>query len=225
MIDLYISFFKETEKGTEHRIGRMLLEYGLRERYGIEFENGWLEEGVNGKPHLRPFPDIHFNISHTEGLAVCAFADTPVGVDTEKVKKVRDPLVRRVLCREEQDVLYRFRDSADMINGKEVSVFDDSEREREFDTVFFRYWTLKESYLKREGCGLTREPGEIRFLLDPGDWESPITCPGGQAVCMQRRIQKNDGNPDTYVLSVCTGMEDGKKEKGVRYHKLSVYGT
>ena len=40
---------------------------------------------------------IHFNVTHTDGLALIALARRPVGVDVEQLRAVSDPegLVRR----------------------------------------------------------------------------------------------------------------------------------
>ena len=71
----------------EHALGRRLLLLGLSGLYGIHLSenelNQELKAAKNGKPWLPAFPGIHFNISHCDGLAVCAFDNTPVGVDVE----------------------------------------------------------------------------------------------------------------------------------------------
>ena len=43
-----------------------------------------------GKPRLRDFPDIHFSVSHTDGLVMCAVADRPVGCDVERIVPLED---------------------------------------------------------------------------------------------------------------------------------------
>ena len=224
----------------EHLTGRRLLLDGLRELYDLfplsggktEAENilegeMLLETEENGKPFLKEHPDIRFNISHCDGLVVCAFADVPVGVDVETVRPIRDPLVRRVLHEKEQAVLNRYREAAQIRteNGKEVTVFSDPMKERDYDRVFFRYWTLKESFLKRDGCGLTREPRELFFDLDPEDWDSPVFGPEGQTVCRQYRFRKGkteagtgeDQIPESeeFLLSVCTAKDT---EEEVCFH-------
>ena len=225
----------------EHLTGRRLLLDGLRELYDLcplsggktEAENilegeMLLETEENGKPFLKEHPDIRFNISHCDGLVVCAFADVPVGVDVETVRPIRDPLVRRVLHEKEQAVLNRYREAAQIRteNGKEVTVFSDPMKERDYDRVFFRYWTLKESFLKRDGCGLTREPRELFFDLDPEDWDSPVFGPEGQTVCRQYRFRKGKTEAGTvetriseseeFVLAVCT--EKGTVDEEVFFH-------
>ena len=89
MIHIYIMYLPISEKNdgnrtgqkhrTEHEAGTELLAVGLRELYGMEMNTSvraGLSYGQHGKPYLRNHPEIHFNISHCEGLAVCVFSDT-----------------------------------------------------------------------------------------------------------------------------------------------------
>ena len=48
---------------------------------------------------------IHFNVTHTDGLALIALARRPVGVDVEQLRAVSDPegLVRRFFSAAERD--------------------------------------------------------------------------------------------------------------------------
>ena len=62
----------------------LLLERALEWRYGIAEMGPWARE-PGGKPFLARHPLIHFNLSHTAGVAVCAVDDRPVGIDVERV--------------------------------------------------------------------------------------------------------------------------------------------
>ena len=97
MIHIYIMYLPISEKNdgnrtgqkhrTEHEAGTELLAVGLRELYGMELNRDRLSYGQHGKPYLRNHPEIHFNISHCEGLAVCVFSDTETGVDVERIRE------------------------------------------------------------------------------------------------------------------------------------------
>ena len=143
---------EETAHAAAHRTGLELLCAGLRERCGFEVDATGLPEeialGEHGKPYLKNHPDIHFNISHSHGYALCALAARPVGVDIEKIVPIRDALIKKTLTEEEQSAFARLIESG---CPKEE--------------LFFRFWTLKESYLKWDGCGLTKELKEIEFTL------------------------------------------------------------
>jgi 4'-phosphopantetheinyl transferase len=91
----------------------------------------------NGKPYLKASENAHFNISHSGDWVVCAFAQMPVGVDVEKVRRVNFDIARRFFSETEVDQLF-------------------SLPEKEQTGFFFDLWTLKESYLKALGTGLTK---------------------------------------------------------------------
>ena len=109
--------------------------------------------GANGKPALEMYPDIHFSISHSGTLAVCAVSDHPVGVDAERIERVRPGIAERFFL-------------AGELQWMESS--PDPER------AFYRLWTRKESFLKRLGTGLARPLNS--FSVIPGE-------PAEEGVC------------------------------------------
>lgn len=109
-----------------------------------------------GRPHLARHPavapDLRFNLSHTHGLVACAVTvGREVGVDVEHT-------ARQLL----HDVPERF------FSAREI---DDlrARPESEQHSAFFDYWTLKESYIKARGLGLTLPLRQFSFLLDGSD--------------------------------------------------------
>ena len=143
MVWIYHAFFEPGTGGnkreTEHEQGLWLLRRALRERYGIGCGEGRmpeLVEGAHGKPYLKEYPLIHFNISHCMGLAVLAIGDCTVGIDAECVRPYREPLLKRVLS------------DAELRQMKEAG---ESERE--------------ESYVKAVGCGITVPLQDISFQI------------------------------------------------------------
>ena len=98
-----------------------------------------------GKP-LFADSSLHFSLSHTEGLVVCAVGDRDLGVDAERKHPYNEALVRRFFTEKEQAILLESEDPAD---------------------CFIRLWTLKESYLKALGCGLIRPLDSFSINLSP----------------------------------------------------------
>jgi 4'-phosphopantetheinyl transferase len=90
-----------------------------------------------GKPHLPAAYPLHFNLSHTDGLAVFAVGRARVGVDVERCRAVPDAdgLVSRFFSRRECD---RF------------SALPPGAR----PDAFLRAWTRKEAVLKAIGRGV-----------------------------------------------------------------------
>ena len=110
----------------------LLLKEALGKGYGL-VGNPRLGRGRNGKPFLPDHPEIHFNLSHCPRAAVCAVADSPVGIDVEEIAPVDWEVARRVLSEEEQNAV---RTSS------------------EPDVAFVRYWTRKEAFAKLTGDGI-----------------------------------------------------------------------
>lgn len=86
----------------------------------------------NQKPYLKNHPETFFNLSHSEEKVMCIVADCEVGCDIEKIKENRTDVADRYFTVEENKVI------------------ESSEEKKE---MFFRIWTLKESYMKALGLG------------------------------------------------------------------------
>jgi 4'-phosphopantetheinyl transferase len=110
-----------------------------------------IEFGRNfyGKPTL-VYPKssgLEFNISHTSGLAVCAVGNgCHVGVDVERAGRDVDALAlaRRYFSKFEYEQLA----SVPAANRRQL---------------FYRLWTLKESYIKARGIGLSIPLADFSF--------------------------------------------------------------
>ena len=104
------------------------LESVLKEKFNIKMPE--IKRGSHGKPYF-PGTAIHFNISHSGDYKVLAIAETPVGVDIEKVRKADLRVANRFAQTEKDYVL-----------------------EKDNNYRFFEIWTKKEAYLKYKGTGL-----------------------------------------------------------------------
>ncbi len=107
-----------------------------------------------GKPYLLDHPSLHFNLSHSGGLALCALDAAPVGVDIQVIKPLRPALPRRVCSPEELDWL---------------------EAQPDLWSSFALLWALKESRVKESGQGLTVSIPGIRVPLPS---EAPVQLDG-----------------------------------------------
>ena len=72
-----------------------LLALALRRRFGWQYlpRVGWTEQG---KPLFPDAPDIFFNVSHTDGAVLAGIADSPIGVDIERIRPVGQRIVERM---------------------------------------------------------------------------------------------------------------------------------
>lgn len=104
----------------------------------------------DGKPWFPDHPEIHFNLSHSGGLALCALGEKELGVDIEFVRNRTIGLPR-----------YALSDSEYHWYAARGSRWED----------FYTLWTLKESRVKCTGAGIFQKPvREISVpLLEPGE--------------------------------------------------------
>ncbi len=90
----------------------------------------------NGKPFFTDFSNIHFNASHSGDVCICTFSENNTGCDVEILSESNHlgQIAKRFFSEKEQEF---FKTASD------------------FTESFFRLWTLKESYLKFTGDGLS----------------------------------------------------------------------
>lgn len=188
MCTIYISHFEQTQEkkyATEHNAGLKLLSYGLSDFANISFSPEELvsaiESGPYGKPYLKSYPDIHYNISHCEDTVVCAISHNSIGVDIESIRPFSELIIKKVFTEEEKTFLSK------------MSVDEYSHQE-----WFFRFWTLKEAYIKHAGRGLAMSMNEFSFSFtgQAEPYQVSFSKPG---LFFTQKKLAND-----YILSLCT---------------------
>ena len=136
------------------------------------FKNKYVGEyylGEHGKPLSK---NICFNISHSHGVIIFASSNKDIGVDIEMIKEVEDKLVDYVTTDEEKEYA--------------------SSLEK-----FFEVWTLKESLLKADGCGIAMNLKEISTL--PVDEVKEFN---------HHRYQSKLLRYDNYVIALSINLEE-----------------
>ena len=85
--------FRHLQGKRECAVGYVELLRGLRLLFDI---NGMPEFSFNehGKPFLAEHPDVHFSISHCSQAVGCLLSDLPCGLDIERIRPVKEGLVR-----------------------------------------------------------------------------------------------------------------------------------
>lgn len=94
---------------------------------------------THGKPYLTE-EKVFFNVSHSGNYLVIALGETELGVDIQKPKEILLPVIEKVIQPQERE-LY----------------------EKMGPLAFQIFWTLKESYVKALGRGLTMPFSEYYF--------------------------------------------------------------
>ena len=91
---------------------------------------------ADGKPYIENNP-VYFSISHTDGLVACCIADSPCGIDCEKI--VKHDRVKELANR------FFVENEIELIRNSGYS-----------SEEFLKIWTCKEAIAKRLGCGLIK---------------------------------------------------------------------
>lgn len=94
----------------------------------------------------KPLVDnLYFNLSHSKDYVICVISDKQVGCDIEKIKKANKKLAER------------------FFNRDELLFLNNSNN---YDLDFYRLWTIKESYIKMLGKGLSIPLNSFRVRLN-----------------------------------------------------------
>ena len=138
-----------------HLVTRAAVRVVLSKYAAIAPQDWRFELSDHGRPHISRehagLSDLRFNISHTDGLiAIAVTGDGDVGVDVENVDARQAPIdVARTCFAPAELAALRQEPAARQSNA------------------FFRYWTLKESYIKARGLGLSLPLDQFSFDLHP----------------------------------------------------------
>lgn len=93
-----------------------------------------IERNEYGKPYIKNNPNLHFNISHTKDMIVCAVSEKSIGVDIETVRPTYNRIAEKFFSVKEQEYIFKSKDGQDV--------------------RFCEIWTRKEAYVKWIGKGM-----------------------------------------------------------------------
>jgi 4'-phosphopantetheinyl transferase len=114
--------------------------------------------GTHGKPRIAsplPAAKLSFNLSNTSGLVICGVSlHEPLGVDAEDLHRAGETL----------GIADRFFSPSEVRALRGLPA--EQQRER-----FFALWTLKESYIKARGLGLSLPLDQFSFSFGGEDGE------------------------------------------------------
>lgn len=176
----------EEQRAMSRRIlsDSLMSDFGIRTGSDDWILNEW------GKPFLKNRRDVYFSISHCSGGVSVSVSPSRTGIDIERIRPFSLPAAKRVFSQEEL---------------REILDSDSPERS------FFRLWTLKESYSKAIGTGLSYPLKGLHFtnIADGG-----IRCE--QAGCLFCLLE----NRMNFVTAVCYLSRDAGKKETVIYRQL-----
>lgn len=113
-----------------------------------------------------------FNLSHSGYYALCSAQIPPdgrifqqtqkqiqVGCDVQRISDYREKIARRFFCPEEYSRIQKQENPADK------------------EQMFFRYWVLKESFIKATRRGMAMELDSFSFMVKEGKYPVLERCP------------------------------------------------
>lgn len=171
-----INKYLRKEDSQRGLIGKVLIRSLVSNRYKIKNQD--IDFGANkfGKPYYKLDKDFHFNISHSGQWVTCAVDNSSIGIDVERITDIDFSIAERFFSKEENRDLMK-------LDEKKKSGY------------FFDLWTLKESYIKAKGEGLSIALDS--FSIRKTDKEIDIN--GSDRVYYFKQYDINDN----YKFSVC----------------------
>ncbi len=146
--DYDFSCFSQKNSTEEKNIIKLLrsklLDYAFVCEKGKPYSEFFIEYNQYGKPLIKN-NDFYFNISHTRGFIICAVSDFPIGVDCELIRPFNKAITNKVMSEAER---------TELLSNSNI------------EELFFKYWTLKESYIKMIGTGLSYTLYKINFSFE-----------------------------------------------------------
>ena len=98
-----------------------------------------------GKAYISNHENIHFNLSHSGKIVLCAISDREVGVDVEYIDHEIDLNIAKHY----------------FYNEEYTSIMKSDNPSEEF----FKYWVLKESYMKYTGLGMNLNLDSFEIII------------------------------------------------------------
>lgn len=131
------------------------------------------------KPFLDKADSIYFNISHSGNWVVCAISNNPVGIDVEIIKETDFEIAKRFFAKDEYEKIMN-------------QPIDNRTK------YFYLMWTLKESYIKADGRGLSLPLDSFSIMIN----NDTITLSTGNELtnCHFKQFEIDD----SHIVSVCT---------------------
>lgn len=173
-------------KEDAHRtlLGDVLVRSVISGQYQLDKADIRFSAQEYGKPCIPDLPNAHFNISHSGRWVVCAFDSQPIGIDIEKMKPISLEIAKRFFSKTEySDLLAKNKD--------EQTVY------------FYHLWSMKESFIKQEGKGLSLPLDSFSVRLHQ-DGKVSIELPDSHTPCY---IKTYEVDP-AYKMAVCAAHHD-----------------
>ena len=161
----------------------LLIRKLLIERYRLNNKEIRFLVNEYGKPYCDRVDDFHFNVSHSGDWVVCAVDRVPVGIDIEKISAIDLDISKNFFSEQEHQDLMQSDDPFE---------------------YFFTLWSLKESYIKLIGKGLSHPLNSFSMKMLSG---SRIGIEVNNAM-LENTHFKQYSIDRSYKMAVCSSHAD-----------------
>lgn len=120
----------------------LLLQETAERVLGLKAPELLIGTGTQGKPYIIGCEQFEYNISHSGEYVVLAYGEERLGIDIEQIGDKDIAVARRCFTQKEYDYVIYGDGSCD---GEQADI----------QSRFSRIWTMKESYLKMTGEGIS----------------------------------------------------------------------
>lgn len=140
--------YRRQEDAHRSLMADWLLRYVLITHHNFTNQEISFQYSYYGKPTLKEQHTIHFNTSHAGAWVVCAIDKNEIGIDVEKIIPTDLQVAEHYFSKKEQRYLTALPNAAQL-------------------SAFFQLWTLKESFVKMIGEGLSIPLDTFSILPSP----------------------------------------------------------
>lgn len=175
----------------------LLLDHALG-IYGLQEKSMEYELGEWGKPVMKYHPEISFSLSHSGDYAICSIGEGTLGNDIERVKEGRLAVADRFFAEDELSWLYA------------------AQNEEERNLRMFRLWTMKESFIKTTGRGMSLPLKDFTIHVDEASGRARVRHSFDGNYYPMREYREIDG----YCAAVCC---QGKGEMAYSMMPVELY--
>ncbi len=195
--DKVTRFMYESDRRRSLAVGALLRFLLLQE--GVDYETCSFMTTSNGKSYIEG-ETIRYNLSHSGDLAIACIGDCEMGCDVERIKSFEKGADVEKIRTSDISIAKRF------FHEDEYKMIEKCTDKKEADTLFFRFWTGKESYLKMTGEGIG---GRLADVVIPS-----AIMPGHQIIKVKDAHMRYYSLPEyeDYSIALCLKKSDFPEE-------------
>lgn len=183
-----IESFKFSIDQQRSLMGQLMVRLFYAEKLKTHWTDFKFEYNEQDKPSLKNYSSEYFNISHSGNWVIVVFSDQEVGCDIEIAKGDRRKIAERFFTPQE-------------IKDLENQIDEESRIK-----YFYQLWSLKESYMKAIGKGISMSLSSFAFIKKEEKYTLDFSKYGTDWFFHSDTIEEK------YFLSICSKYQKLEKE-------------